>query len=146
MSETASINIIFAFFQRWGFHYCKSHRSSSSSASSQSLRKFIPLWPHRQPKLCGSSLDFEFIRECMKINKIRPKFHFSTKNRNKNDLPCVCVCYILSLRLQSHLEAVLSTFKILNHNLSLSQPIIIEQRLGPLCNRRGKYVGKYLQA
>ena len=46
---------------------------------------------HRQPKLCGSSLGFEFIRECMKINKIRPKFHFSTKNRNKNDLPCVCV-------------------------------------------------------
>ena len=25
--------------------YCKSHRSSSSSASSWSLRKFIPLWP-----------------------------------------------------------------------------------------------------
>ena len=46
---------------------------------------------HRQPKLCGSSLDFEFIRECMKINKIRPKFHFSTKIKNKNDLPCICV-------------------------------------------------------
>ena len=34
---------------------------------------------HRQPKLCGSSLDFEFIRECLKINKIRPKFQFWTK-------------------------------------------------------------------
>ena len=34
---------------------------------------------HRQPKLCGSWLDFEFLRERMKINKIRPKFHFSTK-------------------------------------------------------------------
>ena len=34
---------------------------------------------HRQPRLCGSSLDFEFIRESMKINKIQPKFHFVTK-------------------------------------------------------------------
>ena len=36
---------------------------------------------HRQPKLCGSCnwLDFEFLRERMKINKIRPKLHFSTK-------------------------------------------------------------------
>ena len=46
---------------------------------------------HRQPKLCGSSLDFEFIRECMKIGKIRPKLRFLDKNRNKNHLPCVCV-------------------------------------------------------
>ena len=34
---------------------------------------------HRPPKLCGISLDFTFIRECMKINKIRPKFYFLTK-------------------------------------------------------------------
>ena len=34
---------------------------------------------HRQLKLCGSSLDFEFIRECMKINKIRLEFQFWTK-------------------------------------------------------------------
>ena len=26
-----------------------------------------------------SSLDFESVRGCMKINKIRPKFHFLTK-------------------------------------------------------------------
>ena len=31
---------------------------------------------HRRPRLCGGSLDFEFIRECMKIYKISPKFHF----------------------------------------------------------------------
>ena len=31
---------------------------------------------HSWPRLCGSSLDVEFIRECMKINKISPKFHF----------------------------------------------------------------------
>ena len=37
------------------------------------------LLEHRRPKLCGSSLDFEFIRKCMKINKIRPKFHFLAK-------------------------------------------------------------------
>ena len=31
----------------------------------------------------------------MKINKIRPKFHFWTKkNRNKNDSPCVFVLYL----------------------------------------------------
>ena len=62
---------------------------------------------HRQPKLCGSSLDFEFIRECMKINKIRPKFHFSTKNRNKNDLPGVCV---LLFTISSPLEPFGSRF------------------------------------
>ena len=32
---------------------------------------------HKQPKLCGSSLDFEFIRECMKINKIRLKIRLN---------------------------------------------------------------------
>ena len=32
-----------------------------------------------RPKLCGSSLDFEFIRECLKINKIHPKYHFLTR-------------------------------------------------------------------
>ena len=31
----------------------------------------------------GSSLDFQFIRECMKLNKIRPKFHFLTQNIEK---------------------------------------------------------------
>ena len=31
-----------------------------------------PWLKHRRPRPCGSSLDFEFIRECMKINKIRP--------------------------------------------------------------------------
>ena len=51
---------------------------------------------HRQPKLCGSSLDFEFIRECMKINKIRPKFHFSTKIEIKGLTLCLCfVSYCL---------------------------------------------------
>ena len=30
-----------------------------------------------------ASLDFEFIRECMEINKIRPKFHFLTQNIEK---------------------------------------------------------------
>ena len=56
---------------------------------------------HRLPKRCGSSLDFEFIRECKKINKIRPKFHFLTKNRNKNELSCVCVLlFTVSLPLE----------------------------------------------
>ena len=34
---------------------------------------------HRRPRLRGRSLDFGFRRESMKINKIRPKFHFLTK-------------------------------------------------------------------
>ena len=28
---------------------------------------------------CGISLDFEFIRKCVKINKVRPMLHFLTK-------------------------------------------------------------------
>ena len=35
---------------------------------------------HRRPKLCGKSLDFGFRRECMKINKMRPKFHVLAKS------------------------------------------------------------------
>ena len=31
-----------------------------------------PWLKHRRPRPCGSSLHFEFIRDCMKINKIRP--------------------------------------------------------------------------
>ena len=43
----------------------------------------------------GVRWDFEFITECMKINKTRPKFHFLTKKkRNKNDSPCVFVLYL----------------------------------------------------
>ena len=30
----------------------------------------------------------------MKINKIRPKFHFLTKIEIKNDLPCVFVLFV----------------------------------------------------
>ena len=50
-------------------------------------------------QLCGSSLDFEFIRECMKINKIRPKFHFLTKVEIKMTYVVYVFCYLLSLRL-----------------------------------------------
>ena len=47
---------------------------------------------HRQPKLCGSSLDYEFIRECMKINKIGLKFQFWTKIETKITL---CLCFVI---------------------------------------------------
>ena len=41
------------------------------------------------------------MRECMKINKIGPKFHFLTKNRDKNDLTCICVLlFTVSLPLE----------------------------------------------
>ena len=46
-------------------------------------------------------LDFVFIRVCMKIDKIRPKFHFLTKNVNKNYSPCVFVLlFTVSLLLE----------------------------------------------
>ena len=35
----------------------------------------------------------------MKINKIRPKFHFLTKNRNINDSPCVFVVVFFTVSL-----------------------------------------------
>ena len=48
----------------WNTQKCQSPRSCQN---------------HRQTRLCGSLLDFKFIRECMKIYKTRPKFHFLTK-------------------------------------------------------------------
>ena len=63
------------------------------------LKTKMERYGHRQPKLCGSSLDFEFIRECMKINKIRPKFQFWTKIEIK--MTClVFVFCIVSLPLE----------------------------------------------
>ena len=44
-----------------------------------SFPKFWNAWPHRPPRLCGISLDFEFIRKCLKINKVLSTFHFLTK-------------------------------------------------------------------
>ena len=47
----------------------------------------------------GSSLDFEFLRECTKINKIRPKFHFLTKIEIKVTYLVFLFCFfLLSLR------------------------------------------------
>ena len=48
-----------------------------------SFPKFWDVWPHRSFRLCGISLDFEFIRKCVKINKVRPIFHFLTKTEIK---------------------------------------------------------------
>ena len=52
----------------------------------------------------------------MKINKIRPKFHFLTEIEIKMTylvfLFSLLFFFLLSLRLWSHLEAVLLTFKI----------------------------------
>ena len=50
----------------------------------------------------------------MRINKIRPTCHFWTKIEIKMTYIAFVFCYLLSLGLQSHLEAVLSTFKILS--------------------------------
>ena len=59
------------------------------------------MFAHRQRKLCGTLtltlLDVEFIRECMKINKVRPKFHFLTKMEIKMTYLVFVLCYLLSL-------------------------------------------------
>ena len=44
------------------------------------------------------SLDFKFIRECMKKNKIRHKFHFLTKTEKKMTYLVFLSCFSLSLR------------------------------------------------
>ena len=54
---------------------------------------------YRRPRLCGSSLDFEFIRECTKIYKIRPKFHFLTKIEIK--WLTLCFCFVIYCLLAS---------------------------------------------
>ena len=58
------------------------------------------LLEHRRPKRYGSSLDFELIRKCMKINKIRPKFHFLAKVEIQMT-HLVFFFFLLSLRLES---------------------------------------------
>ena len=50
----------------------------------------------------------------MKIIKIRPKLHFLTKIEIKMSPLLVLFCYSPNLLFLSHLEAVLSTFKILS--------------------------------
>ena len=45
------------------------------------------------------NVDFEFIRECMKINKIRLKFQFCTQIEIKMTYLVFVFCYLLSLHL-----------------------------------------------
>ena len=54
-------------------------------------------WP-QAPRLCESWLDFEFIRrECMKIYKVPPKFHYFTKIGIEMTHVVFLFCYHLSL-------------------------------------------------
>ena len=56
---------------------------------------------HRQPKLSGNSLDFEFRRGSMKTTKISLKFHFSTEIDIKMTYRYLVFvfCYLMSLGL-----------------------------------------------
>ena len=72
------------------------------------------------PRLCGSSLDFEFIRECMKITKIRLKFHFWKKKGNKNDTPCGFVLLFTVSLLLAPLGSLVQ-LKILNVDKTASK-------------------------
>ena len=71
--------------------------SSSSERATPNSRKLRAKWflslLHRQPQKSGSSLDFEFLRECTKINKIRPKFYYSTKIEIKMTYLVFVFCY-----------------------------------------------------
>ena len=79
------------------------------SFHTQRRRRFVVYILRRRPNSVG--VRWDFIRKCMKINTIHPKFHFFfDKKRNKNDSPCVFV--LLFFAVSSPLEAVLSTFKI----------------------------------
>ena len=100
--------IFFCFFGSRGEKITSSSRKQITEIKGEGM-----IAGYRELKLCGSSLDFEFIREYMKTNKIHPKFQFWTKIEIKMIYQFV-FCYLLSLRLKSHLEAVLSTFKILS--------------------------------
>ena len=52
------------------------------------------------PKSVGvRSLDFKFIRECIKIKKIHRKFHFLTKMEIKMTYLVFSSCFLPSLRL-----------------------------------------------
>ena len=57
---------------------------------------------------------FEFIRECMKINKIRPKFRFFDKNRKKRIILRFCFVFYCLFASRAIWTAVLSMFKILS--------------------------------
>ena len=76
----------------------------------------------KPPRAQVTQLDFEFIREGMKIRQIRPKFHVLTKIEMKMTYLVFLFCFfLLSLRLLCHFEAVLSTFKILSYT-NVSNP------------------------
>ena len=53
----------------------------------------------RPTPLRGNSLDFEFIRQYMEMNQIRPKFLFLTKTGTKMTYLVYLFCFLLCFRL-----------------------------------------------
>jgi len=76
-----------SLLKQWISNAIHCFTSSPSARATPNSRKLRAKWLlgllHRQPPKSGSSLDFEFLRESTKINKIRPKFHYSTKMETK---------------------------------------------------------------
>ena len=70
-----------------------SERATPNSRVKKLRAKWLLSLLHRQPQKSGSSLDFEFLRECTKINKIRPKFYYSTKIEIKMTYLVFVFCY-----------------------------------------------------
>ena len=49
----------------------------------------------KPPRAQVAQLDFEFLRECMKINQIRPKVHFLTRIEIKITCLVLLFCFLL---------------------------------------------------
>ena len=75
------------------FTSSSSERGTPNSRVKKLRAKWLLSLLHRQPQKSGSSLDFEFLRECTKINKIRPKFYYSTKIEIKMTYLVFVFCY-----------------------------------------------------
>ena len=75
------------------FTSTSSERATPNSRVKKLRAKWLLGLLHRQPQKSGSSLDFEFLRECTKINKIRPKFYYSTKIQIKMTYLVFVFCY-----------------------------------------------------
>ena len=86
--------MVSGFLSKEGGRRCFILASDKNKEDQKNLRSKLN---HRQHKLFGSSLDFEFIRRMYRNKEIRPKFHFLTERETK--MTYLVFCYLLSLRL-----------------------------------------------
>ena len=79
-SQSFTVCVIFAYILSWWGGENNGFLAGASLAPSHLARPKPPFLSfsnachHRQPRLCRSSLEFEFYRECRRTNKIRSNF------------------------------------------------------------------------